>query len=311
MSKPRGFYFQLALLSALLVTGAYLIYGLLPPLTPADLVVRAMSEESIEGAVLVYGKTSEAPRVLSLGNADSRQPMLLASMSKPITAALIFKLQDRGLLSLDDPLGTFFPEVVFAQDQRYSDITIRQLLNHTSGIRQRTHESPLTKGTADSCRDYAVSQIDAPLHAAPGATYEYANLGFCWLGLIAEAATTKHYESLSKSLLTLGSSFHVPKDITSFSASGGWSATGSDVFAFFRMYSPEATDRVAAESTGRYYSNGWRIDSELVGHTGLLRGISSSFAYKRPDGMLVVVLLNGPMPVAKLLKLRDQLFEML
>src|SRR5262249_58882942 len=64
----------------------------------------------------------------------------IASMSKPILAALLLMLQDEGLLSIDDPVEKYLPEfkALKPADGKPARVTIRHLLTHTSGMGEIT-----------------------------------------------------------------------------------------------------------------------------------------------------------------------------
>jgi len=140
------------------------------------------------GAVLVAngGGASELDQAYGpVAKAEGRPIFWLASISKPITATAILKLQDQKKLSVHDPLTRFFKDV--PADKR--SITIHQLLTHTSGL-------PLkyaADGIAD--RDKAVHAILAlPLEHAPGEKWGYSGDGFVLLAAIVEVASGKHFE---------------------------------------------------------------------------------------------------------------------
>src|SRR5207344_1098274 len=64
----------------------------------------------------------------------------IASMSKPILAALLLMLQDEGLLNVDDPVEKYLPEFkgLKTSDGKSTQVTIRHLLTHTSGLGEIT-----------------------------------------------------------------------------------------------------------------------------------------------------------------------------
>ncbi|UCG28179.1 MAG: beta-lactamase family protein [Bacteroidales bacterium] len=108
----------------------------------------------------------------------------IGSSSKQFTAACIILLEEQGKLDLDDKLGDFFPEFPEYADQ----ITVRHLLNHTSGIRDYLTLA-LLKGLGDDDffedRDVMkllVNQMD--LNFQPGEEYLYSNSGYWLLGQI-------------------------------------------------------------------------------------------------------------------------------
>ena len=100
----------------------------------------------------------------------------LGSVSKQFTAAAILKLQEQGKLSLDDPVSRFLPSLT-----RANEITIRELLSHTSGYRDYWPQDyvppfmlvPLTP-------EQLVTQwAGRPLDFEPGTQWQYSNTNFC------------------------------------------------------------------------------------------------------------------------------------
>jgi D-alanyl-D-alanine carboxypeptidase len=104
----------------------------------------------------------------------------IASVSKHFTAGLILRLADQGKLSLDDPLRRFYP----AARPRIGELTIRHLLDHTSG---------LTRG-GPAPRAAALSVITRGGTArAQGEDWDYSNYNYSLLGLVIEQASGRDY----------------------------------------------------------------------------------------------------------------------
>lgn len=149
-----------------------------------------------------------ATGVRRLGGADPMSPdtvCWIASMTKPLTAAVAMQLVAQGRLRLDDPVGRIQPELDAIQvlvGWRADDtpvlraparpITLRHLLTHTSGLAhglwnadiaryQRVHDLPPTT----SGRRAALA---VPLASDPGERWEYG-LGIDWLGRVIETVT--------------------------------------------------------------------------------------------------------------------------
>lgn len=107
----------------------------------------------------------------------------LASLTKVVgTTTAIMVLYDEGKIRLDDPVVKFIPEFTGGLKDR---VTIRQLLEHRSGLPPgrdlwRTAQTPA---------EARAMVISTPLFAAPGAYYEYSDLGADMLGFIVEAAS--------------------------------------------------------------------------------------------------------------------------
>lgn len=107
----------------------------------------------------------------------------LASVSKQFTAAGILLLKQDGKLQLSDPIRQWFPELP-ASD---SDITVRHLLTHTSGLVDYEDLIPSDRKTQLSDADVLklIASQDR-LYFAPGSDYSYSNGGYVLLGLIVE-----------------------------------------------------------------------------------------------------------------------------
>ena len=115
-------------------------------------------------------------------------PFVLGSITKTFVASLILELRDDGLLALDDPLADWLPDYPNA-----ANITIRQLLSHTSGVFDYFNHPDYTSAVFGSPgRSWTPSQILAAFphspYFAPGTGYHYSNTNYVLLGLVAEAA---------------------------------------------------------------------------------------------------------------------------
>jgi CubicO group peptidase (beta-lactamase class C family) len=106
-------------------------------------IERAIQEQRIVGTVVIVARHGQIVYRKAFGFADreSRQPMRvdalfrLASMSKPLVSAAALALVDQGILSLDDPVTQWLPWFkTRLADGTQAEITIRQLLTHTSGL---------------------------------------------------------------------------------------------------------------------------------------------------------------------------------
>lgn len=116
----------------------------------------------------------------------------IGSVTKQFTAAAILQLRDAGHLDLDADITTWLPDFP-TQGHR---VTVRQLLDHTSGIRGLTEIPEFrTLYTTDLPRDSAVALIARqPFDFAPGEAMIYNNSGYFLLGLIIEKASGMRYE---------------------------------------------------------------------------------------------------------------------
>jgi D-alanyl-D-alanine carboxypeptidase len=122
--------------------------------------------------------------------------MRIASVSKAYNGAAALALVARGALSLDDTIGERLPRLPRA----WHPVTLRQLLNHTSGLpdyfategaQRAVNASPGRAPSPDRLLDFVA---DRPLVFAPGSRYEYSNTDNITVGLMIEAATGRSYE---------------------------------------------------------------------------------------------------------------------
>ena len=125
----------------------------------------------------------------------------IASVSKPITSAAIFRLVEQGQLALTDRvfgpgarLGTTFGTSPYRM--YITSITIQHLLQHTAGGWTNDGMDPMFRQPALSANDLISWTLDnRPLGNAPGTNFAYSNFGYCILGRIIEAVTGQSYET--------------------------------------------------------------------------------------------------------------------
>lgn len=121
-------------------------------------------------------------------NADAMPEMAYAigSISKQFTAACILLLQEDGKLKLDDPVAKWFPELT-----RAKDITLRNLLTHTSGYSDyapQDYTIPEWTKAGDPLK-LVKTWAGKPLDFEPGTKWQYSNTNFVLAGLIVEKAS--------------------------------------------------------------------------------------------------------------------------
>lgn len=112
--------------------------------------------------------------------------MCIGSISKTYTAATIFKLQDMGLLDIDSPFSKY---VTIDHPYIDAEITIRQLLNHSSGLAEFADAdimgSVLSNPTNVYTSDYCFSKVDT-VDFEKGTAHSYSNTNYLILGLVIE-----------------------------------------------------------------------------------------------------------------------------
>ena len=119
----------------------------------------------------------------------------IASVSKQFTAASIVLLERQGKLRLDDDIRKYLPEVPYYSSQGGGKITILQLLNHTSGVRDYGNLFPLAGIDDDDVTtdEDALGMIvrQKALNFTPGSEWQYSNSGYLLLSLIVKRVSGK------------------------------------------------------------------------------------------------------------------------
>lgn len=177
----------------------------------------------------------------------------IASNTKLFTAVIILKLADAGIINLDDSLHEWLPTYPNID----SNITIRQLLNHTSGLADINDvvgysDSVLTDPYRIFTTTELMSWVGPPLFT-PGTSWSYSNTNYTIAGMIAEVATGFSYgQLLHDSILTplaLDSTFLFVFDSVTGTIAHPWQSN-IDQFGV-----PRYALNSAAWSAGGMYSN--------------------------------------------------------
>ncbi len=111
-----------------------------------------------------------------------------ASVTKQFTAAAVLKLQDQKKLKVDDSLKKFYPD---APADR-ANVTLRQLLNHTSGIEKGFREEWKFDATARTSLEKLM--LGVPMTSKPGTKWEYNNAAYGLAAAIIERVSGTTYE---------------------------------------------------------------------------------------------------------------------
>jgi len=121
-------------------------------------------------------------------------PFVLASTTKSFTALAVMQLVEAGKVDLDAPVQRYLPWFRLADPAASARITVRHLLNQTSGLADPTES--VTKGDgSDAALEHAVRALSAvqPRHPA-GQAFGYSNMNYSTLGLIVQTVSGQSYE---------------------------------------------------------------------------------------------------------------------
>jgi CubicO group peptidase (beta-lactamase class C family) len=116
----------------------------------------------------------------------------IASITKQFTAAAILKLQEQGKLSVNDKLSKYIPDF-----PRGNEVTLRQLLTHTSGIHDYSpepdHLGDVAKPTTTEAEIELIKKQKPLYDFDPGTKWKYDNSGYELLGYIVEKVSGQSY----------------------------------------------------------------------------------------------------------------------
>lgn len=144
-------------------------------------LAEAVRAGKLQGAVLMVA-TGRQRLTRAFGKAAPETVFLLASLTKPMTAAVLMRLVDEDKVKLDDPVSRHLPEL----DGERSTITLRQLLNHTSGLPDMPPDNLELRKRHAPLSEFLRSALTVPLRNRPGAEVHYQSMGFLVTAVLAE-----------------------------------------------------------------------------------------------------------------------------
>ncbi|MEU5893839.1 serine hydrolase domain-containing protein [Streptomyces sp. NPDC047461] len=196
--------------------------GLIAPVAsasePAPTTFRGRLQDNVDaihrtGTVGVVAQSTgpRGQRHATAGVADTatgraagvRDRFRIASTTKAFVATVILQLVGEGRMSLDDSVERWLPGVVSGNGNDGRDITVRQLLNHTSGLFNYTADFPAITSREGFEADRYTTWTDEQLvkiamrHAPdfePGAKWAYSNTNYILAGMIIEKATGRTWQ---------------------------------------------------------------------------------------------------------------------
>ncbi|MXQ54396.1 serine hydrolase domain-containing protein [Shimazuella alba] len=136
-----------------------------------------------------WGVTGSKKRV------TSRTPFLIGSISKSLTGLAIMKLVEEKKIHLKDPVQKYIPWFTLKNQQTASQITIKNLLSHTSGISGYSGFAVADQGSKDihAIKNTTKSLSNIELTASPGAKYQYSDANYLILGALIEQVTKQTF----------------------------------------------------------------------------------------------------------------------
>lgn len=195
----------LVFISSVLGTSRSFAKAKLTEFEEIDVYITAKMEElGIPGAALVIVQGDQIVHMKGFGVADStgrpvtpQTPFFTGSTGKSFTALAVMQLVEAGKVVLDAPVQTYLPWFRVADVNASKLITVRQLLNQTSGLPVSIGREQLAVADlSDSAIENNVRALaKVELNAAPGERYEYSNANYVTLGMLIQAVTGQSYET--------------------------------------------------------------------------------------------------------------------
>lgn len=200
MKTLRSLRFLLFTLSLLFAFPAFAKPRVLPAVSEA--MERMVASKEIAGAVTMVVTKK---KVLHLGttgfaNAADKRSMKaddifwIASMTKPVTGVAVLMLQDEGKLHVSDPVAKYIPEFANLKTPsgKPANLTIAQLLNHTSGLGEAPRDAARN---AQTLSDLVPLWLAAPMKYEPGSRWEYTQSGINAAGRIVEIVSGMSFDA--------------------------------------------------------------------------------------------------------------------
>jgi CubicO group peptidase (beta-lactamase class C family) len=162
-----------------------------------------MAAQRVPGLALGIVEGDRIIYVRGFGTADDsgndltpQTPFIIGSVSKSLTALAVMQLVEANKIELDAGVQRYLPWFRVTDKQASAEITVRDLLNHTSGLPTKTGRSfEGDSFTSDTALEQAVRKLQSAALTAPvGSKYQYSTVNYSVLGLIVQTVAGQPYE---------------------------------------------------------------------------------------------------------------------
>ncbi|WP_432747223.1 beta-lactamase family protein [Streptomyces sp. JH002] len=156
-----------------------------------------LDRTGLPGATVAVTREGEVVHTAGYGRSAAGEdltahtPMPIASLSKSMTAMAVLRLVEEGEVALDEPVRQYVPEFTMA-DERAGRITVRQLLNQTSGMADSAHPD-LRRPQPHTLREAVAALGSARLATEPGTTWNYHNPNYAVAARLVESVSGRPY----------------------------------------------------------------------------------------------------------------------
>lgn len=242
----------------------------------------------------------------------------IGSITKTMTALLVLRCRDEGLLTLDDPLGRFVPA------GSYSSRTLRSLLAHVSGMQSEPAGPWWERSPGTTLEELLAANAGAGVVFDPDQHYHYSNLGYALLGaVVAQVRGRPWWDVVQADLLrplSMSRTSYLPEqpfaagwsvdhlagtltpeplhDTGAMAPAGQLWSTIGDLARFARhLAAPDLKEMRQPVPPAAEYGLGMRLvpytDGILAGHTGSMPGFQATVLVNPLSGDGVAALTNA------------------
>lgn len=177
-----------------------------PGFTAIDAYLRRqMKDARVPGLAVGIVRDGRPVHLRGFGRADDsgraftpQTPFFIGSNSKSFTALAIMQLVEAGKVDLDAPVRRYVPWFRVADPEASARMTIRHLLNQTSGLSEGAGRGATLAAGMQPLEPAVRALATTRLARSPGTTFEYSNLNYTVLGLVAEMAAGEPFEAYLK-----------------------------------------------------------------------------------------------------------------
>ena len=161
-------------------------------------VTEQMNTLGIPGMALGIVQDGQVTHIRGFGVADlsgravtPQTPFYLGSVTKSFTALAVMQLVEADKIDLDAPVQKYLPWFELADKEASATITVRNLLNHTTGISEK--DGNRVWSNQQGLEEYVRELGKVPLNQPVGSTYQYSNVNYSIAGLIVEKVSGLSY----------------------------------------------------------------------------------------------------------------------
>lgn len=145
---------------------------------------------------IVFTETYGVKEINTTDSVDDHTVFRLASVSKGFASFLAALIVEDGKINWDDPVKKYMPELALKDSANTEQITIRHLLNHTSGLVPHAYDDRIEDGV--SFEEIVPELINVDICCPSGQVYGYQNVIYSLISPVIEKATNYSFESLIK-----------------------------------------------------------------------------------------------------------------